>query len=797
MIGKKISHYKILEELGSGGMGVVYKAEDLKLKRTVAMKFVVSRMLKKQEDKTRFLREAQTAASLNHPHICTIYHIDEVEDSTFIVMEYIEGQSLKEIIGKGPLEPEKALDFAMQIVGGLQEAHEKDIVHRDIKSSNIMVTPRDQVKIMDFGLAKMVNKSQLTETASIMGTVAYMSPEQASGGTIDQRSDIWSLGVVLYEMLSGHVPFWGEPEQLTLHSILNKQHEPITDLRSNIPYELERIVDKCLEKDPSHRYQHANELLLDLQRFKKETESGVIPRTKPIWHKKRAKKLMSFVVPGIMVFAAAVLAAGYFLFDWFRPSAPWKTSIAVLPMEDWTFQKDNDLLCMSTTKDIIFKLTEYSPDLRVIPFYSMRQYKDSEKGIIQIGKELGVDHVLVSSFMREDQKVRISGELIHVGTNRNILPLSQVFELEELFDAQDSISKEIVEELGVHFTDTGYIAAKKREPQNIEAYQKYVQGLDIIDNRYVHLDPEEWFPEAIELLNQALDLDPDYALAHWGMGAAWEARYVATGDEKDLESAIKHFEKAYALNPDLAEANLALGWAHFYKQDFEKAAKSFRRALDITPNSPLINSDVGIFLASIGLYQSSIIFFDRAIRLEPFYFRAYELSSSCLWYIGEYEKGAEILNKALELNDSYAIFYLELAKHLIMLRKFDEAEKAIEGFEQLFPTSAEIDHHRALLLASKQEKSKALELIRGSDKPYIYCITCVYALLGMKDEAIENIQLGIEVGFQEIQHYLYSYLVLKQNPCFDSLRDDPRFKEILKKEREVYYTRLNEVRDIL
>lgn len=797
MIGKKISHYKILEELGSGGMGIVYKAEDLNLKRTVALKFVVPRILRKKEDKERFLREAQTAASLNHPHICTIYHIDEVGDNTFIVMEYIEGQSLKEIIGKGPLEPEKALDFAIQIAEGLEEAHEKNIVHRDIKSSNIMVTSKAQAKIMDFGLAKIVSKSQLTETALIMGTVAYMSPEQACGDAIDHRSDIWSLGIVLYEMLSAHVPFQEEHEQLILHSILNKYHEPITDLRSNIPYELERILDKCLEKDPTERYQRADELLMDLMRLKKETESGIIPRTKPIWQKRRVKKLKKLVLPGIFVFVAVILVSGYFLFDWFKPPVRWKASIAVLPMEDWTFQKGYEHICRSTTKDIIFKLTEYSRELRVISFYSMRKYKDSEKEINEIGKELGVDYVLVSSFMSEGQKIRISLELIHVETNRNILPLSQVFELKELFDAQDKISKEIVDELGVHFTESGYIAAKKREPQNIEAYQKYAHGLEIIDNRDVYSDPDEWFPDAIRMLNQALDLDPNYALAHWGIGAAWEAYYVAKGNERYLESAIKHFEKAYELNSELAEANLALGWTYFYKENLEKATESFKRALDISPNSSLINCDVGIFLVSMGLYQSSFKYFNRAIQVEPSYLRAYELSSPCYWYIGEYEKGAELIKKALELEDSNAKLYLELAMHLIMLELFDEADKAIEEAEKISPISQEFNHIRALLFAAEQKKSKALELIQGTDMPYLYSVTCVYALLGMKDEAIENIQLGIEVGFSEIQHYLYSYLVLKENPCYEGLRDDPRFKEIQEKEREIYYTRLNKARDIL
>lgn len=650
---------------------------------------------------------------------------------------------------------------------------------------------------MDFGLAKIVSESQLAETAAIMGTVAYMSPEQAYGDTIDHRSDIWSLGVVLYEMLSGHVPFREEHEQLVLHSILNKYHDPVSTWRSDIPYELERIVDKCLEKSPTERYQNASELLSDLRRLKKETESGIMPRTKPIWQIRRARRLRRFIVPSILVFMATVLIGGYFLFDWFHPPIQWKASIAVLPMQDLTIQKENELLCMCMTDDIISKLSEYSDELRVIPFYEMRRYKDSAKQIDDIGKELSVEHVFASSFKNENQRVRISGELIHVKTNRNIFPFSQVYDRKELFEAQDRISKTIVDELGVHFTESGYIAAKQREPQNFEAYEKYIQGLGTIDNRAPNSATDEWFPEAVGLLKQALELDPQYALAYWGMGSAYEAYYAEENDEEALEEAIMYFENAYELNPGLAETNLAMGWVYFYKEDLEKAAESFRRALDISSISPLVNSDVGVFLVSVGLYQAARKYFDRAIELSPSYFRAYELSSACYWYIGEYERGVELVKKALELDDSNKSLHLELAKHLIMLGKFEEAEEAIQEFEKMSPASPKIDYCRALLYAFKQERTKALGLIRGTEKPYDYEVDCVYALLEMKDEAIENIRLGIKLGFKESQHYLYSYLMLKENPCFESLRDDPRFREILSEQRIIYYSRMNKARDIL
>ena len=792
MIGKKISHYKILEELGSGGMGVVYKAEDLKLKRTVALKFVIPRMLKKKEDKERFLREAQTAASLNHPHICTIFHIDEVENSTFIVMEYVEGQSLKEIIGKGPLALDKAIDFAIQIADGLEEAQEKNIVHRDIKSSNIMVTSKNQTKIMDFGLAKIVSESQLTETAAIMGTVAYMSPEQASGDTIDHRSDIWSLGVVLYEMLSGQLPFQGDHEQLVLYSILNKYHKPVTSLRPTIPTAMERIVDKCLEKDPTERYQHASELLEDLQWLKKETESGIIPLTKPTWKRRRAKKLKKLVGPGILILVAAVLISGYFLFDWFKPHVQWKASIAVLPIENLSSQEENEALCLYTTRAIIDKISLLSPDeLRVFPFEFVLFQMREEKTNLAIGRKLNAEYVIHSTLQTDGIIIKIMSRLINVRDNRQVGSFEYKESVQDrisILDIQDNISKGIVTKLGIHFTESGLIAAKKGEPRNIDAYKWYVQGMYIVERQDTYASAEEWFNLATSMFKNAINLDPDYARAYWGLGAAYEAYYIETDDEEDLKRILDHWEKAYELNPNIAETNLGSGWAHFYREDLGRAHLRFKRALELNPTSPLVNCDVGSFLASIGLFYRAMDYFSISIAIDPDYLRAYGLNAKCHWYVGDFETGARILERALEFGGDDFYMRLEYANHLIMLGKYREAEEELAVVENLKPGSSGM--HLALLSAHRGEKEKALAFIQKTKIPHLYNATCVYSLLGMYDEAIENIKVGIKIGFEEDQRYLYSFLILQNHPCYMVLHNDPRFIEILKEEKDKYERRL-------
>jgi non-specific serine/threonine protein kinase len=485
--GTKVAHYRIEKKIGAGGMGAVYLAEDTKLQRQVALKFLPSEYISEPELKARFMREAQAAASLNHPNIVTVFEISEHEGQLYIAMEYVEGESLKDLIAKNEFSVREVLDIALQISDGLTAAHQAGIIHRDIKPQNILMGKDGRVRICDFGLAKAKRDVTLTQAGSTLGTVAYMSPEQAQGKEVDQRGDIFSFGVVLYEMITGQLPFKGEHEAAVIHSIVNDTPEPLARYKSDVPEKLQRIVGKAMEKDREMRYQHADDLGADLRNLKAEFETGV---TKTLERVTKAQP-----------------------------------SIAVLPFTNLSADKEQEYFCDGMAEEIINALTHVE-DLRVVARTSAFSFRGKEIDIRDIGKKLNVETLLEGSVRKAGNRLRITAQLVNVADGYHLWSEKYDRNIQDVFAIQDEISLAIVDNLKVRLfgkEKASLVKEKaslvKRRTDDVEAYNLYLKGI-----YFSQMWTVEGFENAIECFEQALQEDPNYALAYAGVAEVYFCR---------------------------------------------------------------------------------------------------------------------------------------------------------------------------------------------------------------------------------------------------------------------------------
>ena len=774
MIGKTISHYKILEELGRGGMGVVYKAEDVKLKRIVALKFLSSQAVGGAEEKTRFFHEAQAAAILDDSNICAVHEIEEWEGQLFIVMAYVEGQSLKEKIAAGPLKIEEAVDIAIQIAQGLQAAHEKGIVHRDVKPANILLTSKGQVRITDFGLAKISGRTKVTTTGTTLGTVAYMSPEQARGETVDHRSDIWSLGVVLYEMVTGQLPFKGEYEQAVFYSIMNEQPEPPTALRSGVPMELERIILKMLAKNPDERYQHMDELKTDLrivQRQPHKLSPSKSTGEKP-FRRKRKSILVTFVV---LLFS--LLLALFFLKGKFFPTENkissqqnnwWQNSVAVLPFEDLSREKNQTYFCDGVTDDIISKLSKIK-ELKVINLLSVLRYRNSQKDLKTIGRELGVANILRGSLRKEGNLLHINVQLIKAENGFNLWGETYDFALSNLFQIQEQLATQIAEALQLHFspqTLSDFVASR---PKDLAIYEYSLKVKQLI-NTYLISNREEDFQRALKMIEKMIVIDSTDARPYVWYVWCYQNHFSMTGNAKDTSMVVKYIHKAFFLNPNQAETNACRAWEYFANGDYDNTFKSYQKALKINPNIPEINHVIGINYYELGLYRHALHFFQRAYALNPFYVRASERIAQTYLQLGDLQHAKTFFEKAVELAPENASILLDYVIYLLRTGQQKKAHKVLQKAEQIKPDYPWLRYYKSLYFAAVQNKQKALEILK-------YPGAQIYALLGMKEEALKKL---------EKEPYNNPYLSLLNNPFFDNLRNDSRFQRILAQRKKLY-----------
>ena len=791
MIGKTISHYRILEKLGEGGMGVVYKTEDTKLKRTVALKFLTPQALGSQEDKTRFFTEAQAAASLDHPNICTIHEIDQAEGQTFIAMAYVQGQNLKDRIESGPLRLTEALAIALQVAEGLQEAHEKGIVHRDIKSANIMLTEKGQTKIMDFGLAKLAGGAQITTTETTMGTAAYMSPEQAKGEVVDRRTDIWSLGVLIYEMTVGQRPFKGDYDQAVVYSILNEEPVPITALRTGVPVELEMIVNKALAKSPDQRYQHADELIVDLRRVQMELTPDTTTSSKTAFRVPARKRPKPFLVVGIISLIALVLITSYLFFGVKqRPMmlgvemiavAEWQNSIAVLPFRDLSPKKDQEYFCDGMTEAIIGKLTGLK-DLKIISMTSAMRYKSPDRDIKKIGDELGVSAILEGSIQKEDKRIRVNAQLINVADDAHLWSQTYDRELKSIFAIQDDISQAIVDVMKIKLLGKDKSTFVRRYTDNLEAYNAYVQGRFLWNKR-----TEEHLMKAIEYFKKAIQLDSNYALAYAGLADAYSVlpSNVGTPLEEVLPKAKEAALKALKLDDKLAEAHaslgLILGMESGYKET-EDAEKEFVRAIELNPGYAYAHYWYSIMLDNTGKKKQGLKELEIAYELNPLSVVILTNLASKKGTYGDTLKAKELFERAIEIEPQRTVTY---TVYVVFLRSIKQAEEAIQVLTKTVQAdSAYLTtyyNQLAYIYNEMGDLDKAIEaankLIQLAPEEANSYDTRgdIYALNGKLELAIKNYEKAVEKD----PNFATSSHKLTQAYLFS--REYPKAEEMIKK----------------
>ncbi|MDH3217276.1 MAG: protein kinase, partial [Candidatus Krumholzibacteria bacterium] len=571
MIGKTISHYKILEKLGEGGMGVVYKAEDTKLKRHVALKFLPPQLTADKEMVIRFEREAQAAAALSHPHIITIYEIGEFEDQVYICMEYVDGDTLREFMAGKPLPLDRALEIASQVAEGLSKAHQADIVHRDLKPDNILIDSDGRVKIVDFGLAKLRGVTQITKEASTVGTVAYMSPEQARAMDVDRRTDIWALGVILYEMITGRAPFMGERTENIQYAIVNEKPDAITGLRTGVPVKLEGLIDKAMAKRADERYPHVEDLLVDLRVIQKSQVSGVPADSGVRAAPARKRRFPLFTAIAVLVIAVL------FVWNYFSTKPVSGTdSIAVLPLENLSGDPAQEYFTDGMTEALISNLARVGA-LKVISRTSVMKYKNTDKSLREISKELGVSTVVEGSVLWAEGRVRITAQLIDAASDRHLWARDYERDVSDVIALQGEVARAITDEIRVKLTPQEEERLAQTGKVDPKAYRLYLQGRFHWNTR-----SREGLARSIELFGQAIKIDPQYALAHVALAEAYVVSadwgFVTSREGYSQGKQLAH--RALAIDPSLAEAVSALAYiSYVYDWDWQSAEAGFKRAL--------------------------------------------------------------------------------------------------------------------------------------------------------------------------------------------------------------------------
>jgi TolB-like protein/tetratricopeptide (TPR) repeat protein/predicted Ser/Thr protein kinase len=765
--------YRILEEIGQGGMGVVYKAEDLKLKRPVALKFLPPHLVDSPELKERFLIEAQAAAALSHPNICVIHEVGESEDRPYIAMEYVEGETLRERVRKGTLKPEEALDIAAQVAAGLGEAHHKGIVHRDIKSANIMVTAKGQAKIMDFGLAKLQGGSSLTKSQTTLGTVAYMSPEQARGKGVDNRTDIWSLGVVLYEMLSGKLPFQGEHDQSVIYAIIHEEPESLKKARPDAAPEMGQIIGQALAKKPADRYKTMEEFREDLE--------AVAEGLKPLRAKRRRVRRIlgirtAYGYSALVILMALLLGlnVGGLRNRLLGRAAPAPAiRLAVLPFENLSGDPQQEYFSDGMTQEMIAQLGRLHPEsLSVIARSSVLRYKKTNTPIGQVGRELNVGYVLEGNVQREGTRVRITAELIKVKDQTQIWADTYEQDLSGFRAVQSEVAQGVARALALKLLPTEQTRLASVKTVNPAVYDAYLKGMF-----YVSQNNPESFEKGMRFLHQAVEIDPAEPLAYAGLAQGYITLGHGGSEEADVyPRARAAAEQALKLDPDMAEAVGALAEiALYYEWDWARAEEFYKRALKLNPSLAMTHYDYAWYFALFDRLDEAIAEHKLARDFDPLRALNTGWLGDLYNYAGRYDEAIVEAKKALELEPDFWPSYYILRRAYSEKRMHKEAIDAARRLTELDPTIGKTQMIMAYVAADQRDQ--ALAITPGLDKnyPISTLVAMAYLALGDKDTALQILETAYKV------HQPTLPWLRVRGFGWDAMFGDPRFQDLIRR----------------